>query len=447
MRKVSVFLAILLLASAGTAQLLDSNETETYIVTYDSSEFDKSILEQFEVETIFDYSIIDGMALKMTPTTANSMESLDSIESVQPDIPVFLPVMDGDGDDSNRDSYGGSGTVAVLDTGVDDDHVDLEGQVISNEDVRSNSNDPDDYHGHGTHVGSIVAGTGEGSSEHVGVAPEAKIRNYKVLGDTGGGDMSVVIKGVEEASEDSDIMVLSLGAEVDECDGTDPLSRAVDNAAEKGVAVIVAAGNEGPDGQTVTSPGCAEKAFTVGSSHRKEDVSDFSSRGPTADNRLKPEIVAQGENIMAAEAQTREDYTSKSGTSMAAPYVAGAVAVLMEEKETSNSEYYNALTETSFTLNENRYAEGNGNIDIEAAREYISEENSDTGDGDGDSNEDSNGESDSGTDEGTDDSSETPDSSSEEDSGTALENIETDNSLLRTVLDLVQRVVEFARNL
>jgi len=427
MKKAAVFLAFLMLVSAGTAQLTGSEDTETYIVTYDSSEFDESVLNQFEYETVFNYTIINGKAIRTNPTTANDMESLDSVESVQPDIPVFLPVMDGDGDDSDRENYGGSGTVAILDTGVDDNHVDLEGQVISNRDMRDGSNDPEDRHGHGTHVGSIVAGTGEGNSEYVGVAPEARLRNYKVLDDTGGGDMSVVIKGVEEASENSDIMVLSLGAKVDECDGTDPLSRAVDNAAEKGVAVVVAAGNEGPNGQTVTAPGCAEKAFTVGSSHMKEDVSDFSSRGPTDDGRLKPDMVAQGENIMAAEAQTRDDYTSKSGTSMSAPYMAGAVAVLMEEEDTSNSEYYEAMTETAFTLDEDQYAEGEGNIDVEPAREYISGEESNQRASTGDDN--------------------TSDNEDQTESDSVIEKMETENSVLRKILDTIQKVVEFARNL
>jgi serine protease AprX len=325
--------------------------------------------------------------------------------------------------------------VAVLDTGVDDDHIDLEGQVISHQDVRPGSSDPEDYHGHGTHVSSILAGTGEGNQEYEGIAPDAKIRNYKVLDDTGGGDMSTAIKGVEEASKDSDVLVLSLGAKVDECDGTDPLSRAVDNAAEKGVAVVVAAGNEGPGSRTVTSPGCAEKAFTVGSSHLQEEVSDFSSRGPTADGRLKPDIVAQGENIMAAEAQTRSDYTSKSGTSMAAPYVAGAVAVLMEEKDASNTEYFNTMTETAFTLDEDRYAEGNGNINITAAQERFTGESSDGSDrGDSDSSETGQEQESTGTDQG-----------SKEES--TLDRVETDSSLLRKALEMFQTVIEFLKNM
>lgn len=394
--KTRVLLAavsILLLAATAGAQLDGTDgDRQVYIVLEDpGSEIDLDHLEELGVEVVFDYTIIDGMAVEATPAAAQSMESFDSIGSITPDIPVFLPVMEGDGDDTDRDSYGGSGTVAVLDTGVDDDHVDLEGQVISHEDVRSDGDDPEDYHGHGTHVSSILAGTGEGNPEYAGVAPEARIRNYKVLDDAGSGDMSDVIKGVEEAAEDSDVIVLSLGAEVDECDGTDPLSRAVDSAAGNGVAVVVAAGNEGPDGRTVTSPGCADDAFTVGASVRSENVADYSSRGPTADGRVKPDIVAQGSNIMAAEAQTSSAYTSKSGTSMSAPYVAGAVAALMgEEPGESSEDYYTAMTETAFSLGEPSNTEGDGNVDIEAAIDYMQGDGSggDTPGGDGGSDGD-----------------------------------------------------------
>lgn len=397
MRKLLAIIMVFTVFSTGMAAAQLSvdgvlgEDAETYIVLFESPNVDVTVLEDLGAEVVFDYSIIDGAAVKATPTTAEQIENLNSIEGVTPDIPVLLPVMEGEGDDTNREPHGGEGVVAILDTGVDDNHVDLEGQVVYHEDVRSNGNDPDDYHGHGTHVASILAGTGEGDNKYRGVAPGASVRNYKVLGDTGGGDMSDVIEGVERASESSDIIVMSLGAEVDECDGTDPLSRAVDNADSASTSVVVAAGNEGPSSESVTSPGCAEGAFTVGASEKEESVPDFSSRGPTSDGRYKPDIIAEGVNIMAAEAQTRNSYTSKSGTSMAAPYIAGAVTVLMEEEpDRTHEDYYEAITETAFTLDYDRNTEGYGNVDIGAAENYYSgeeeeqeesDEGSDTGNG------------------------------------------------------------------
>jgi subtilisin family serine protease len=362
--KVCLLISAALVVS-GAVSAQQTKDSQRYIVSTDGDVSAESLPSGTEV--VYDYSIIDGYAVRMPGSTTSTTQSLEGVESVTPDIPVFLPVMPGEGDDTDRDSYNASGTVAVLDTGVDNDHVDLDSQVISNEDVRRGESNPDDLHGHGTHVASILAGTGDGNNKYRGLAPGARIRNYKVLDGSGRGKMSTVIEGVERASEDSDVIVMSLGAEVETCDGSDPLSRAVTEAAESGTAVVVAAGNSGPDKQTVNSPGCARKAFSIGASEGQQDVPDYSSRGPTDDGRTKPDLVAPGSNIVAAKTQTKDGYTSKTGTSMSAPYAAGAVAALIEEKQRANARYYTELEEKAFSLGENRQAQGAGRINLTAA--------------------------------------------------------------------------------
>jgi subtilisin family serine protease len=96
-------------------------------------------------------------------------------------------------------------------------------------------------------------------------------------------------------------------------------------------------------------------------------VPDYSSRGPTDDGGTKPDLVAPGSNIVAAEAQTQDGYTSKTGTSMSAPYAAGAVAALMEEEERGNARYYAELEDAAFSLGEERQAQGAGHINLTAA--------------------------------------------------------------------------------
>lgn len=369
-----LFVSLGIVTIGGVALSLDEpslDEPQRYIVLTDGS-VDESTLDSFDIDIVFSYSIIDGMAIEMTPSVAEQVASVSGVEQVIADIPVSLPVDTGEQRDDDSRSWNGSGRVAVLDTGVDDGHADLDDVVIRETDVRSGQNDPMDHHGHGTHVASIVAGSGDGDDAYTGVAPGADILNYKVLDDSGQGRMSTIIEGIDQADDRASILVMSLGANVEDCDGTDPLSKAVNNAASNGVSVVVAAGNEGPEDKTITAPGCATHAYTVGSSDENQ-VSSFSSRGPTADGRTKPDIVAPGEDIIAAEAGTASDYTSKSGTSMAAPYVAGAIAVLQSQYDGDQQRYREALLETTSSLNTGENTEGHGRIDIDAAKRYLND--------------------------------------------------------------------------
>ncbi|WP_226967158.1 S8 family peptidase [Streptomyces phaeolivaceus] len=231
--------------------------------------------------------------------------------------------------------------VAVLDTGIDTTHPDLKNQVIAARDF-TGSKDTADRVGHGTHVASIVAGTGAGSNgKYQGVAPGAKLLNAKVLGDEGGDDSSIVAGMEWAAAQGADIVNLSLGGE--DTPGVDPLEAMVNKLSEeKGILFAIAAGNEGEAGDsTVDSPGSAADALTVGAVDGKGKLAYFSSRGPTVDGRLKPDVTAPGVQITAASARGSEvardvgekpaGYVTLSGTSMATPQVAGAAALLKQQ--------------------------------------------------------------------------------------------------------------------
>ncbi|MET9832210.1 S8 family peptidase [Streptomyces sp. NPDC006385] len=239
--------------------------------------------------------------------------------------------------------YDGKGVkVAVLDTGVDTTHPDLRTQVIAAKNFTS-ARDTGDHFGHGTHVASIVAGTGAKSGgTYKGVAPGAKILNGKVLNDEGGGEDSDILAGVEWAAQQgADIVNLSLGSA--DAPGVDPLETAVNKLSEqKGILFAIAAGNEGEGGAaTLDSPGSAANALTVGAVDGKDALASFSSRGPTADGTLKPDVTAPGVDITAASVKgsvIAEEYGEKpagyvtiSGTSMATPHVAGAAALLKQQ--------------------------------------------------------------------------------------------------------------------
>ncbi|MFI0470824.1 S8 family serine peptidase [Saccharopolyspora sp. 5N102] len=232
--------------------------------------------------------------------------------------------------------YTGKGVkVAVLDTGYDQQHSDLGGRVVAAKDFTGSRDGTRDTDGHGTHVASTVAGSGAGSNGcYRGVAPEADLLIGKVLDGTNPDFTVTVIAGMEWAvASGARVVNLSLGTH-HPTDGNDPLSQAVTRlSAATGALFVVSSGNMS---SYVEGPGSA--ALSVGSVDRNRVVAPISTGGPrVGDNALKPEVTAPGEKVVAARAHgVREPipdnplYTMDSGTSMAAPHVAGAAAILAQ---------------------------------------------------------------------------------------------------------------------
>ncbi|WP_103528422.1 S8 family peptidase [Streptomyces sp. SM12] len=274
--------------------------------------------------------------------------------------------------------YDGTGvTIAVLDTGMDADHGDFDGKITAARNF-TDAPDTDDPYGHGTHVASIAAGTGDRSDgTYRGVAPGAELVNAKVLNDDGGGMESWIIAGMEWAiDEGSQIVNMSLGGWA----GTeiDPMEEAVDQlSADTGALFVVAAGNSGPGERTIDSPGSADAALTVGSTTKSDEISDFSGVGPRLRGGvLKPDMAAPGQDIGAAAAAgsiierdgdpVADGYVSISGTSMATPHVAGAAAILLQKNPDWTGEQLKSVLVSS-ALGLDGYApvqQGTGRLDL-----------------------------------------------------------------------------------
>ncbi len=307
-----------------------------------------------------------------------------------------------------------------------------------------------DNYGHGTHVAGIIAGglagpllspidvfqnvfdsasndPTQGPSQSLqkrkisdpsnlrGIAPQCKLVSLKVLDDDGNGRASDVMQALtyirEDVNGDPKLLRihgvnLSIGYEFDAemfaC-GQSPLCLEVDRLVKSGVVVVVAAGNTGygtlPSQQrqtsvvlsnTINDPGNSDMAITVGATHRESPhtygVSYFSSKGPTGDGRIKPDLVAPGERITSCASgrylvsnggDIPDDppaYIDDSGTSMAAPHVSGAVAAFLSIRKEfilQPEAVKRIFMQTATTLNRERYFEGSGLVDLMRAIQSV----------------------------------------------------------------------------
>ena len=296
--------------------------------------------------------LISGFAATATAGQVRALARLDAVRRVEADGTMRAL------DDATNTDFGvataradtpgldGSGVgICVVDTGLDPNHEQIAPRAVTFKDFVGTATTAYDDHGHGTHVAAIAAGDGVGGTSaatFAGVAPAATLYAAKVLNSAGSGSDSNVVAGIQwcHAQPGVDIISMSLGGGGG--DGTDAASLAVSQAVAGGDVVVVAAGNSGDAPGTVNAPGVAAAAITVGavSDHsapagtdRRDDgiwLAAFSSRGPTSDGRVKPDVSAPGVTVRSARANTAAGYITYSGTSMATPYVAGAVALALE---------------------------------------------------------------------------------------------------------------------
>lgn len=325
------------------------------------------------------YRLMPAAALQARPQDIETLSQHESVEKIWLDLPVHICLAEsvpliGVPPLWENDLRGQGMKIAIIDTGIDPQHPDFSGRIAAGVSFVSESYVDDN--GHGTHVAGIAAGSGAASGgRYRGVAPEATLYIAKVLQADGSGLMSDVMAGVEWAVEQQvHVIGLSLTGP-HPCDGTDPLSETCDAAVEAGVVVCAAAGNAGPGESTIGSPGCARLVLTIGATDKNDQVADFSSRGPTADGRIKPNICFPGVDIVSCRAAgtsmgtpVDEYYTQASGTSMATPHAVGAVALLLQaQPDWTPAQVKARLTGAAVDLGLDANTQGAGRANVFAA--------------------------------------------------------------------------------
>lgn len=213
--------------------------------------------------------------------------------------------------------------VAILDTGIDKNHPDLKENLKGGINfTTANRNDWDDRQGHGTHVAGIIAGS-DNNIGVVGIAPKAELYAVKVLADNGAGSLEWIAQGIDWCIQNEiDVINMSLGTEQEP---PKAFHEIIKKAYQAGIPMIVASGNEN---QHVGWPAAYPETIAVAAISSALEKAEFSNYGPETD------LIAPGVDIYSTYAHGR--YAKLSGTSMASPVVAGAVALMIAEAKKHN---------------------------------------------------------------------------------------------------------------
>ena len=351
---------------------------------------DIAALEELGVEVTFRFTYLDTISATapfesiLDPDAIRSLPGVVMVEDLglaEPNMHEAVPNMGVDAVWQDLGLDGTGSVIAILDTGVRGDHeglndmdddpftciddpqilwtpipqpipADCDPKVIAFYDAvfTDEEHDPSesfDSGTHGTHVAGIAAGSGGGQTDpttglrYVGAAPGARLINILACCD---GDIEDVMQGAQWAIDNKDvhnidIVTSSLGEQQFEIhfdnDGNSAWSRQMDMVVEAGIITTLSAGNEFGGAtfagcNTIDSPGDARLPVTVASLDKDLGLAIYSSRGYTSDMRVKPDVATIGSSIMAPDAATQDGYTSKSGTSMATPLMAGIAALMVQ---------------------------------------------------------------------------------------------------------------------
>lgn len=329
-------------------------------------------------------TLINTLVVAAQPADIEKIAALHGVKKVHPDRELRLhlqqsvPLIGADQvwkqtNDQNQFLLGTGIRVGVIDTGIDYTHPDLGGcfgegcKVAGGYDFYDNDADPIDHDSHGTHVAGIIAANGVLK----GVAPEATLYAYRVCAQFC--PTSFIVQALERAADPDqnpltqdalDVVNLSLGGPGNLNDLT---TIAANNASLAGIVVVISAGNEGNTPNAVGSPGNAELAITVAASNQQDAIASFSSRGPSAsDTVFKPDVAAPGDFIKST--TPNNEYGYKSGTSMAAPHVAGAAALLKQQQRSRTpAQIKSLIVNSAKDLHLPLPAQGSGRLDVLAA--------------------------------------------------------------------------------
>ena len=361
----------------------------------------RNILKNMGIKIKYELPLIDSYCVEVPYNKLTDLAALRHVKYLGADVVVKsqmnIASQEVKARTVNNSGYTGKGIgIAIIDTGLypHRDFLKPNNRIKAFKDFANKKLLPYDDNGHGSFVAGVAAGSGYVSrGKYQGIAPGADIIAIKALDRRGSGHTSDILAALQWVADHYEkynirVLSLSLGTEAKRISGIDAMVRAAEALWDKGIVVVAAAGNSGPESRTITSPGVSSKIITVGAvdDRRTIDISDdviadFSSRGPVS-NRVKPDIVAPGVGVISVKNDTEyqsgqrirslaTSYTTLSGTSVATPIVSGGAALLLEKYPSwTPNQIKEALMNNAISVDGNPNAEGKGIINLQKIIEH-----------------------------------------------------------------------------
>lgn len=315
------------------AGIVQMPSQDAVIVSFKDGRYNPTVVAEVGGSVVEEFKSVGMLHAMVSRHAVSELEQNDAVEFVEYDRQFEIAqdttveyaeswgLTEIGAEPAHLSSYTGKGVkIAVLDTGIDYNHPELAASYKGGYDFINNDDDPMDDNGHGSHVAGIIAAAKDGQGV-VGVAPDAELYAIKVSDSKGKGSFSGLAKGINWAVEnDMDIVTMSITGD----GGSRALRKAVDEAyANYGVVLVAAVGN-GQSG-SVLYPAAYENVIGVGAVTKENAKSSFSLTGSEV------ELVAPGSGIRST--WMGGQYKVMSGTSMATPFVTGAIALLLGSDE------------------------------------------------------------------------------------------------------------------
>jgi len=372
MKKEKIDRSLLLVVDA----LNESKKVECIVKAHDYQRL-KGYLQKKNIHILHEYLFIKSFKIELNKKELSSLSNLTQVEFIYSisNACALMNVAKKVLNCEDKQLSGKNSTIAFIDTGLSS-HLDFmlgQNRLVHFEDFVNGRKYHYDDNGHGTFVSGVCVGNGGMSGgRYSGIAPQAKIISLKALNGEGEATADRILDAMEwvynhHEEYGIDIVCMSFGSEP--LGYNDPIMSGAEALWKCGIVVVAAAGNSGPEFQTIKSPGVSGKIITVGGfdDNRLDDdtysedffeIANFSSRGP-AFQRFKPDLIAPSVDIISC--GLKKAYTTLSGTSVATPMIAGMVALLKEENPNLKPDEIKRILLTSCkSITFNRNLEGFG---------------------------------------------------------------------------------------